>query len=76
MIGIGGRGSGLIPFINQIPNMRVVACCDIIPFRISSGLSKVVGKAKGYSDYKKCWKTRTWMLFWWQLRSLHIPKSL
>ena len=53
VIGTGDRGGGLIPFINQIPNMRVVACCDIIPFRLSSGLSKVEGKAKGYSDYKK-----------------------
>ena len=53
VIGTGDRGGGLIPFINQIHNMRVVACCDIIPFRLSSGLSKVEGKAKGYSDYKK-----------------------
>ncbi|NVN17824.1 Gfo/Idh/MocA family oxidoreductase [Muricauda sp. HICW] len=53
VIGTGDRGGGLIPFINQIPNMQVVACCDIIPFRLSSGLSKVAGKAKGYSDYKK-----------------------
>jgi predicted dehydrogenase len=53
VIGTGDRGGGLIPFINQIPNMQVVACCDIIPFRLSSGLSKVSGKAKGYSDYKK-----------------------
>ena len=53
VIGTGDRGGGLIPFINQIPNMQVVACCDIIPFRLSSGLSKVEGKAKGYSDYKK-----------------------
>jgi len=53
VIGTGDRGGGLIPFINQIANMRVVACCDIIPFRLSSGLSKVEGKANGYSDYKK-----------------------
>ncbi|MEC7769851.1 MAG: Gfo/Idh/MocA family oxidoreductase [Bacteroidota bacterium] len=53
VIGTGDRGGGLIPFINQIPNMRVVACSDIIPFRLSSGLSKVEGKAKGYSDYRK-----------------------
>ena len=53
VIGTGDRGGGLIPFINQIPNMRVVACSDIIPFRLSSGLSKVDGKAKGYEDYRK-----------------------
>lgn len=53
VIGTGDRGGGMIPFINQIPNMRVVACSDIIPFRLSSGLSRVDGKAKGYSDYRK-----------------------
>lgn len=53
VIGTGDRGGGMIPFINQIPNMRVVACSDIIPFRLSSGLEKVDGKAKGYSDYRK-----------------------
>ncbi|WP_108425289.1 Gfo/Idh/MocA family protein [Flagellimonas amoyensis] len=53
VIGTGDRGGGMIPFINQIPNMRVVACSDIIPFRLSSGLAKVDGKAKGYSDYRK-----------------------
>ncbi|MFD2099026.1 Gfo/Idh/MocA family protein [Flagellimonas iocasae] len=53
VIGTGDRGGGLIPFLNEIPNMRVVACSDIIPFRLESGLSKVDGKAKGYSDYRK-----------------------
>ena len=41
IIGTGDRGGGLIPIINEIPNLRVVACCDIIPFRLEEGLAKV-----------------------------------
>lgn len=53
IIGTGDRGGGLIPIINEIPNLRVVACCDIIPFRLEEGLAKVEGKVKGYADYRK-----------------------
>ncbi|UXX79819.1 Gfo/Idh/MocA family oxidoreductase [Reichenbachiella carrageenanivorans] len=54
VIGTGSRGRGLIPNINSIENFNVVACADILPFRLDEGLSKVEGqKAKGYSDYRK-----------------------
>ncbi|MEO1012372.1 MAG: Gfo/Idh/MocA family oxidoreductase [Bacteroidota bacterium] len=53
VIGTGARGSGLIPLIAQIPNFEVVACCDILPFRLENGLAKTKSKAKGYSDYRK-----------------------
>jgi predicted dehydrogenase len=53
IIGTGDRGGGLIPIINDIPNLRVVACCDIIPFRLAEGLAKIDGEAKGYKDYRK-----------------------
>ncbi|MEM8508775.1 MAG: Gfo/Idh/MocA family oxidoreductase [Bacteroidota bacterium] len=53
IIGTGDRGGGLIPVINEIPNLRVVACCDIIPFRLEEGLAKVEGKVKGYTDYRQ-----------------------
>ncbi|MEP2026913.1 MAG: Gfo/Idh/MocA family oxidoreductase [Reichenbachiella sp.] len=54
VIGTGSRGRGLIPNINSIDNFNVVACADILPFRLEDGLSKVEGqKAKGYSDYRK-----------------------
>ncbi|MEM8927057.1 MAG: Gfo/Idh/MocA family oxidoreductase [Bacteroidota bacterium] len=53
IIGTGDRGGGLIPIINQIPNLRVAACCDIIPFRLKEALSKVEWEVKGYSDYQK-----------------------
>ena len=53
VIGTGDRGSGLIPFINQIENLQVVACCDSLPFRLDNGLKKTVTKAAGYRDYRK-----------------------
>ena len=34
IIGTGDRGGGLIPYINQIENLNIIACCDILPFRI------------------------------------------
>ena len=53
VIGTGDRGSGLIPFINEIPDFNVIGCCDTLPFRLENGLSKVSGKAKGYKDYRE-----------------------
>ncbi|WP_343487928.1 Gfo/Idh/MocA family oxidoreductase [Allomuricauda sp. d1] len=53
IIGTGDRGGGMIPIINAIPNLRVVACCDIIPFRLQEALAKIDGKAKAYTDYQK-----------------------
>lgn len=53
VIGTGDRGGGLIPIINEIPGFRVVACCDIIPFRLDEALAKVPDKVKGYQDYRK-----------------------
>ena len=52
IIGTGDRGSGLIPFINEIENLNVYACSDVIPFRLENGLSRTIPKAKGYSNYK------------------------
>ena len=53
IIGTGNRGSGLIPIIEKIPNLNLVACCDILPFRLDQALSRASGKVKGYSDYRK-----------------------
>ena len=54
VIGTGSRGQGLIPNINGIDRFDVVACADILPFRLEEGLSKVEGKqVKGYEDYRK-----------------------
>ena len=53
VIGTGDRGGGLIPVIDSIPNLNLVGCCDILPFRLENGLSRASGKIKGYSDYRK-----------------------
>ena len=53
VIGTGDRGSGLIPFINQIENFQIIACCDSLPFRLDNALGKTEIKAEGYRDYRK-----------------------
>ena len=53
IIGTGDRGKGLTPNINRINNFNIIACRDVLPFRLQEGLAKVDGKAKGYSDYRK-----------------------
>lgn len=45
IIGTGARGGGLIPHINDIQGLKVAGCCDVLPFRLESGLSQVNGKA-------------------------------
>lgn len=53
VIGTGDRGSGLISVMNKIPDLNVVACCDVLPFRLEKGIANSGGKAQGYSDYRK-----------------------
>lgn len=53
IIGTGDRGGGLIPLINEIEQINVAACCDIIPFRLEDALARTKGKAKGYADYRR-----------------------
>ncbi len=52
VIGTGARGTGLIRLIQDIPQLNVIACCDILPFRLEEGLSHAP-KAKPYTDYRK-----------------------
>lgn len=53
VIGTGARGGGLTSIINSIDNLNVLACCDVLPFRLANGLSKANSKPKGYSDYQE-----------------------
>ncbi len=53
IIGTGDRGGGLIPFVNQIEQLEVAACCDVIPARLDKALNLVSEKkAQGYKDYR------------------------
>ncbi|NND31202.1 MAG: Gfo/Idh/MocA family oxidoreductase, partial [Saprospiraceae bacterium] len=53
VIGTGGRGTGLIRLLHDIEGMSVVACCDILPFRLDDALAHAAPEAKGYADYRK-----------------------
>lgn len=53
VIGTGQRGTGLISLINEIPNLNVVGCCDVLPFRLEDGLKRAKNKAKAYTDYRR-----------------------
>lgn len=53
LIGSGARGSGLATLIQNIPSLKLVACCDIQPDNLANGLSKAAKGAKAYTDYKK-----------------------
>lgn len=52
VIGTGSRGSGLIRVINNVPQLRVVACCDVLPFRLQEAMRHASHEARGYSDYR------------------------
>lgn len=58
IIGTGQRGTGLIPFINEIENLNVHACCDVISFRLEKAIGKTDGKAKAYDNYKSLLKDK------------------
>lgn len=58
VIGTGDRGCGLIPLLNDIEGVTVIAVCDILPFRLENGLLKTNNKAKSYSDYKELLKNK------------------
>jgi len=53
VIGTGVRGSGLMSIINTIDKVKVIAGCDILPFRLDKGLTKANSKPIGYSNYRK-----------------------
>ena len=53
IIGTGVRGQELASSIRNISNMKTIACCDVIPFRLKDGISKAGPDAKSYTDYRK-----------------------
>ena len=53
VIGTGARGGGLTSIINSIDNIKVIAACDVLPFRLEEGLAKANSNPKGYSDYRQ-----------------------
>jgi len=51
VIGTGSRGGGLISVLNGIEGVEVVACSDVLDFRLEEGLKRAGSKAVGYVDY-------------------------
>ncbi len=52
VIGTGSRGTGLVRTISNIPNLKVMACCDNLPFRLDGAMQFADSKAKAYPDYR------------------------
>ncbi len=52
IIGTGDRGSGLAALIKDIPQLQVVAMCDMLPFRLQDGLKHGEKDTKSYHDYR------------------------
>ena len=52
VIGTGSRGTGLIRTMKDIESLRVVACCDTLPFRLEHALKHADPKAKSYEKYE------------------------
>ena len=53
VIGTGGRGQNLISNIAAIDGLNVIACCDLLPFRLEKAIASTNGMAKGYEDYRQ-----------------------
>ncbi|NIR67307.1 MAG: Gfo/Idh/MocA family oxidoreductase [Aliifodinibius sp.] len=52
IIGVGDRGEWEAYILKDIPGMRVIACCDILPDHLANGLKQADTGAKGYQDYR------------------------
>ena len=54
VIGTGDRGGGLLKLlVKQFPQMKVVACSDILPFRLEEATAAAGKGCKGYADYRR-----------------------
>ncbi len=53
VIGTGDRGGGLINLMQQFPHFKVVAGCDILPFRLEKAMGNADKGAKAYEDYRR-----------------------
>lgn len=53
LIGTGDRGGGLIRLLKDLPQFKVVACSDILPFRLEKAVSEAGKKCKAYPNYKE-----------------------
>jgi len=52
-IGVGGMGSGHLRRLVGMPEVEVVAVCDVDANRLQSAIDTTGGKAEGYRDYRE-----------------------
>ncbi len=52
VIGTGDRGGGLIRLMQGMPEFKVVACSDILPFRLEPAVEAAGKDCRAYPDYK------------------------
>ncbi len=52
IIGMGDRGTGLASLIQNIPSIKLVAYCDVLPFRLTSAKQQVGEEAKAYAGHE------------------------
>lgn len=53
IIGTGSRGSGIINVLKMLPQFNVVACSDILPFRLEEAVASAGPGTKSYADYRQ-----------------------
>jgi predicted dehydrogenase len=53
VIGLGGRGMGVMNGFMQHPDVEIGAVCDVFEERLNAGVAKTEGKAKAYKDFRK-----------------------
>jgi len=58
IVGMGDRGSAIIKVLNHSPIYKVIACCDILDFRLKKGKKNIEGTPIGYTDYQEMFKNK------------------
>ncbi len=53
VIGTGSRGAYEVALLREIPGVKVIACCDILPGNLEDGLREAGQDAAGYTDYRE-----------------------
>ena len=53
VIGTGVRGQQLMTFLRGLPQFRVVAYCDILPFRLDAARAIAESSATAYTDHRR-----------------------
>ena len=52
VIGTGDRGGGITRLVKDIEGMNILACSDIIPFRLEECMKNAHPNARAYEDYR------------------------